>query len=96
MISTKPLESALPALKSGIDITESAKKDPATPIALRNLLQAGVIQHFEFWYELSWKTLKRKLAVVMPSPEILDTLSYQGLIREGAQKGYIADAEKWM
>lgn len=95
-LSFKPLESALASLKRSVDLTEKLMKDPSTTLDHKEILQAGVIQHFEFCYELSWKMLKKKLALVASNAALVDTFSFQELIREGAQRGYIADAARWL
>ena len=95
-LNLEPLDQALHALKQSIDITTQFSNDPSTTIAHKATLQAGVIQHFEFCYELSWKILKRYLSLETPAPELIDTMSFQELIREGAQKGVIKNAEKWL
>lgn len=60
--------------------------------ALSKLEKQGVIQAFEYTYELAWNTLK-------------DLLTYQGIvnligsrdaIREAFARGLIADGEGWM
>ncbi|MFQ5717833.1 MAG: nucleotidyltransferase substrate binding protein, partial [Nitrospinales bacterium] len=38
----------------------------------RELIKAGVIQNFEFTYELCWKTLKRYLEMSSPNPAEID------------------------
>lgn len=55
------------------------------------LMQAGIIQMFEFTFELAWKTLKDFLesqGFLVASPK--ETL------RVAFQCGYIADGELWM
>ncbi len=59
---------------------------------LSDLEKEGLIQRFEYTYELAWKVMK-------------DYLEYQGItgitgsrdaIREAFQKGLIAEGERWM
>lgn len=95
-LSTKALEQALISLKQSIDVTQPILKDKKTNDALKKTLQAGVIQHFEFCYELSWKTLKRLLEMNTSDAALIDKMSYQEIIREGAQFGLISHAEKWL
>lgn len=53
-------------------------------------LRDGLIQRFEFTYELAHKMLKRCLREAAPDPERYDALSFQDLIREGWAKGLLS------
>ena len=55
----------------------------------------SVIQRFEYTYELCWKMLKRTLELEAATIEEIDHLSFQDLIRTGAERGYIEEPEKW-
>ncbi len=63
--------------------------------SVQNTLIAGVIQNFEFVYELSIKMLKRQLALESASPEELDFSSFRGLLRTATEKGLIENIESW-
>lgn len=69
--------------KNGLQETEPEKV----------LLRDGVIQRFEFTYELSWKMLKRYLD--MYGLEKADSLNNRELFRVGWEQGLISDPEKW-
>ncbi len=58
-------------------------------------LRDAVIQRFEYTYELAWKMLKRHLEQVVPDPGRIDGLSFRELMREGAERGIVADVEAW-
>jgi nucleotidyltransferase substrate binding protein (TIGR01987 family) len=58
-------------------------------------LRDAVIQRFEYTYELAWRMLKRHLEQVVPDPARVDGLSFRELIREGAERGIIAEPEPW-
>ena len=62
---------------------------------VQNTLVAGVIQNFEFVYELRIKMLKRQLELESASPEELDFTSFRGLLRVAAEKGLIQNIEAW-
>jgi nucleotidyltransferase substrate binding protein (TIGR01987 family) len=96
MLDLSSLENALGALHRSIQVTLSylAKKDSSAD--LKETLQAGVIQHFEFCYELSWKMLKRQLEQDLPASTFVDGMSYAELIREGAERGLIHHPERWL
>ncbi|OGT49043.1 MAG: hypothetical protein A3E82_01335 [Gammaproteobacteria bacterium RIFCSPHIGHO2_12_FULL_38_11] len=95
-IDTTPLKRALDALKRSIAISIQYLRDEKASPDLKETLQAGVIQHFEFSYELSFKLLKRQLEHESSTPTLVDSFSFQELIREGAEKSYIKDAKKWL
>ena len=58
-------------------------------------LQAGLIQNFEFTYELSWKAIKRWLENNI-NPESVDGITRRELYRMAAENHLIEDVEEWM
>lgn len=76
-----PLGNALARLREGLeryqrDITDTQIRD-------------GLIQRFEFTYEISHKMLKRHLEATSPSPEVFDAMPFQDLIRTGNEQGLL-------
>ena len=60
------------------------------------LYRDGVIQRFEFTYELSHKTLKRYLEMTAANPTAIDDMVFQDLIRTGNEQGLLLnDWEAW-
>lgn len=59
-------------------------------------LRDACIQRFEYTFELSWKMLKRRLEIELPDSQSVDTLSFREMVRSGAERGWIADADAWM
>jgi len=59
-------------------------------------IRDGLIQRFEFTYEISHKTLKRYLEFVSPSPDVVDEMSFADLIRTGNEQGLLlGDWPQW-
>ena len=56
----------------------------------------AVIQRFEYCYELSWKMLKRQLELELPNPADADRMSFADLVREGAERGLVAQPDRWL
>lgn len=87
-IDLSPLESSLARLREGwaryhTDLSDQQIRD-------------GLIQRFEFTYELSHRVLKRHLQLSSPDPELFDRISFQDLIRLGNERGLlIGDWPVW-
>ncbi len=76
------LENAISRLKEGL---ERYKRD-ITDIQIRD----GLIQRFEFTYELSHKILQRYLESISPTPGQYDAMPFEQLIRSGNEKGILS------
>lgn len=64
---------------------------------IKDQMRAGVIQAFEFTYELSHKMIKRYLEQTSANPSEVDGLSFQGLIRRAKQQGLLrSEPDIWM
>lgn len=60
------------------------------------LMRDGVIQRFEFTYELSHKLLKRYLEMASASGETIDQMAFPDLIRTGYENGVLLSSwDKW-
>jgi nucleotidyltransferase substrate binding protein (TIGR01987 family) len=82
MIDVTPLAKAVEQLSSAI---QEQALEPQ-----RFLLRAGLIQVFEYTYELSWKMLKRYLQATEPNPDSVSELSFEGLFRRAYELGLVA------
>ncbi|EIW88693.1 nucleotidyltransferase, partial [Alishewanella agri BL06] len=50
-------------------------------------IRDGLVQRFEFTYEISHKILKRYLEHSSPSPELFDQMPFADLIRSANEQG---------
>jgi nucleotidyltransferase substrate binding protein (TIGR01987 family) len=54
------------------------------------------IQRFEYTYELAHKMLKRQLEDMSANPAEIDQMGFADLIREGAERGLLANSwDRW-
>jgi nucleotidyltransferase substrate binding protein (TIGR01987 family) len=59
-------------------------------------IRDGLIQRFEFTYEISHKMLKRYLEMTSATPEQYDNMAFQDLIRSGNEAGLLrSDWPQW-
>ncbi|MDR1114077.1 MAG: nucleotidyltransferase substrate binding protein [Candidatus Margulisbacteria bacterium] len=94
-LNLNELKKALAALQRAIKVTKKIETAPAADPAEIETLRAGVIQAFEFSYELCWKMLKRWLEINV-SPDIVAGVVRIELFRRGAENLLIDDVLKWM
>ncbi|KXV70269.1 nucleotidyltransferase [Acetobacter malorum] len=84
MLHLTPLERALDRLKEGWTRHLAQPDDEQ--------LRDGLIQRFEFTYELSHKTLKRFLEANSASPEEYDRMGFPDMIRSANEAGLLRSA----
>jgi nucleotidyltransferase substrate binding protein (TIGR01987 family) len=76
-----PLANAVARLREGLERHLQEPDD--------DQLRDGLIQRFEFTYELSDRILKRFLRLTAASPEEVDRMSFQDLIRTANQQNLL-------
>ncbi|WP_324682221.1 nucleotidyltransferase substrate binding protein [Bibersteinia trehalosi] len=83
-----PLQNAVNRLQEGLARYEKDISD--------DQIRDGLIQRFEFTYELSHKMLKRYLEWILPNPAELDEMTFQQLIRTGNEQNLLkGNWENW-
>lgn len=79
---------AITRLEEGLLVYQS---DPGETI-----IRDGLVQRFEFTYEIAHKMLKRYLMYASPTPEEYDNMPFQDQIRSGNEQGLLlGDWPKW-
>jgi nucleotidyltransferase substrate binding protein (TIGR01987 family) len=76
-----PLENAVARLREGLARTALEPADTQ--------LRDGLIQRFEFTYELSHKLLKRHLEQSAANPQAYDAADFQYLVRSANEQGLL-------
>ena len=85
---TAPFERAIQRLEEGLRRYRAATSD----IQIRD----GLVQRFEFTYELGHKLLKRYLEYASANPEQFDKMTFQDLIRTANEQGLLlGDWMEW-
>ena len=91
MLALRSLKQAVEALKIAFEIYDHNLLEEFMPEKI--VLRDGVIQRFEFTFELSWKMLKRYLEEF--GLEKVDGLNNRDLFRVGFEQGLLDDPEAW-
>lgn len=82
------LENAVERLSEGLTRYQRESSD----LQIRD----GLVQRFEFTYEISHKMLKRYLSMTSASPDEYTDLPFQDLIRSGNESGLLkSDWPRW-
>jgi nucleotidyltransferase substrate binding protein (TIGR01987 family) len=83
-----PLQNAISRLEEGYARYQKDTGDTQ--------IRDGLIQRYEFTYEVSHKTLKRHLEAVSPNPDIYDAMPFSDLIRSANEQDLLlSDWNKW-
>ena len=89
------LRSALASLEDRLDVVRDTGWFHQQSSKVQNTLVAGVIQNFEFVYEVGYKMLRRQIELEAASPADVDESNFRDVLRLAAEKGLIADVEAW-
>ena len=89
------LRDAVGSLEEGLEVVSDSEWFNQQSEKVQNTLIAGVIQNFEFVYEISIKMVKRQIELESASPTEVDETNFRDVLRVAAEKGLIADVEAW-
>ena len=89
------LRKAVESLGKTLEVADD--KDFISPLSgnQKDAIRAGVIQNFEFTYELCWKFMRRWLEVNLGSAYV-EGVARRQLFRLSAENKLIADVDQWM
>jgi len=90
------LKKAAAAFGNALAFAQKVESKPAESLEFFELesARASVIQHFEFCYELCWKTMKRFIEMDIGSDA--DILTRKDIFRISAEKRLIVDFSRWV
>ncbi|MDR2864549.1 MAG: nucleotidyltransferase substrate binding protein [Spirochaetaceae bacterium] len=89
------LVNAVSSLERSVNVVIRKEQSEETPADELETLHAGVIQAFEFSYELCWKFIKRWIEMNVGN-DVVDGVPRRELFRQGAENKLISDVDKWM
>jgi nucleotidyltransferase substrate binding protein (TIGR01987 family) len=89
------LRHAIRSLEDGLEVVNDSHWFHLQSQKVQNTLIAGVIQNFEFVYEISFKMIKRQIEAESSSPSEVDESNFRDVLRVAAEKGLIGNVEAW-
>ena len=89
------LRAALASFEDSLDVVGDAAWFGAQSPRVQNTLMAGVIQNFEFVYEIGFKMIKRRLEFDAASPGDIDGLNFRDVLRVAGETGLVGDVPAW-
>ena len=89
------LQSAVEALENAAEVLQKKQTEPDVPAGELEVIRAGVIQSFEFTYELCWKFMKRWLEENYGAVYV-DGVPRRELFRLAAENLLLTDVDRWM
>ncbi len=89
------LRRAVASLEDGLEVVSNTDWFNQQSGKVQNTLIAGVIQNFEFVYEVGYKMLRRQIELEAASPTEVDESNFRDVLRMAGEKGLIADVEAW-
>jgi len=95
MLDLTTLKDAIASLENGIAAVDDDAWFSAQSPTIRNTMMAGVIQNFEFVWDISIKMIRRRIEMDAATPTEADHGDYRDLMRTAGERGLIADVGAW-
>ncbi len=89
------LNGAIASLGRAVEVATDEEGMARLSAAQRETIRAGVIQNFEFTYELCWKFMKRWIEENVGATYV-DGVTRRELFRHAAENRLIVDVDRWM
>lgn len=95
VLDLSALRNAIASLEGALAVTGDSAWFGAQSPAVRDTLIAGVVQKFEFVYELSMKMLRRQLELGADSSAEVDQANFRDMLGVAGEKGLVEEVEAW-
>jgi len=93
-LDLRSLQKAIASLDKALNVAMSEKLKNM-PDDYQEVIKAGVIQNFEFTYELCWKFMKRWIKEGLGATYV-EGVARRELFRRSAESRLIEDVDQWM
>jgi len=94
-LKLNPLRHAIASLADGLNAVSNNEWFSKQSEAVKNTLIAGIIQNFEFVYEISVKMIRRQIEAEADIPQDIDRMNFRDMLRVAAETGLIDDVVAW-
>ncbi len=95
VLDLSSLTKAIRSFKAAVAVACSKHEMDKLSADAQDTIKAGVIQNFEFTYELCWKFMKRSLSDSLGGVYV-DGVSRRELFRLASEHRLISNVDKWM
>lgn len=89
------LSAAVASFEDSLDVVGDQAWFGAQSPRVQNTLMAGVIQNFEFVYEIGFKMIKRRIELDSASPNDIDEMNFRDILRVAGERGLVDDVSAW-